>query len=406
VFDVFQGSSLFNIVLGMAASLLALSILIQILQEFYKFLFKSKSAAYKKVLYNLIGSQAAFLWKAPETADYRVRGPWDIFRRKPGGILQPLAKEQLAKALTRAAPYWVTRTLEQIQQEKAGSSGAAESTTWKAFLIRLGQAEKGTTGFGTAREIAILLKEFGHKWEKEDSRIGEISLSKTMDMAKLEQALRHRFLPQVEKAIRDFDLIDRNLEYTYKRRNMRQTFVLGLLVALVMSYPAQDIYQRAAALTNEETVALTEQVLDVYESRQAIDSSEAGNSASAERDIKQLNALLDLLNGRLGITGTETTQKVVAVSDSTDAPVDPASVTEETGPADWGTVEIPLLKKEFWKKKPLGWLSYILGCLATAVLLSFGAPFWNDIAKSVLNYKKSMARRPTPATADTEERAS
>ncbi len=390
MFVVFQGSSLLNIVLGLAASLLALSILIQILQEFYKFLFKSKSAAYKKVLLDLIGSQAAFLWEAPETADFRVRGPWDVFRRKPGGILQPLAKEQLGEALSRAAPHWVTRTLEQIELERTGGATKADATTWGAFLDRLGETGKGATGFGTAKEIAGLLKDFGHSLVPGESNLGTITTAQPPDLAKLEAAVRQKFLPQVDKVEKDFDLIDRNLQYTYKRRNMRQTFTLGLLVAFVMSFPVQDLYDQAAALTDEQAVAMTEQMLTIYESQKV---TNAADSVDLNKKLEELNSVLAFFTSRIAD----------AIPDTTRTPAD--SLGEKESQKKSETVEIAVLTSKFWKKGFLEWLSYILGCLMTAILLSFGAPFWNDVAKSVLNFKKSIAR-PTAQPAAAEAKGS
>ena len=40
----------------------------------------------------------------------------------------------------------------------------------------------------------------------------------------------------------------------------------------------------------------------------------------------------------------------------------------------------------------LGWLGemsyYLFGCVITAILICFGAPFWNDLAKSLLRIGK------------------
>ncbi len=375
---MFQDSSLFNVVLGMAASLLALSILIQIIQEFYKFLFKSKSAAYRKVLFDLIGSQASALFEAPETADYRVRGPWDMLRRGPAGILLPLAKEQLGEALERTAPNWVTRILEQIKLEKSGDASKPDLTTWNAFLKRLGDTEKGAIGYRTARELTDLLKDFGHECADGDNELGVITPKKPVDMAKLETAVRKKFLPHVEKATKDFDLLEKNLEFSYKRRNLRQTFVIGFLVAFVMGLPAQTIHEHAKALTEDQVTEIASKVVEIYETRQADTSQQdAGTEAAAQQAVEDA--------------------KEIAALATFKRPPDETAVAE--GEIQEDTTPLPIFTKIFWKKEGfVGWLFYILGCIATAILLSFGAPFWNDIAKSILNYKKSMVRPSGPAT--------
>ena len=367
----------------MVASLLALSILVQIVQEFYKYLFKSKSVAYRKVLFDLIGSQAGALWYAPETADFRVRGPWDFFRRKPGGILLPLGKEELGRALTRTAPAWVTRLMQQIEQEKAGRAEGGVSDSWKAFLMRLGDTDRGAVGYWIAGEIAGLLKEFGHTWEKQEDRIGEVTAPDTVDFAKLEVAARQKFLPHVEKAKSDFPLIERNMEYAYKRRSMRQTFLIALVVALLMNFPVQRIYDLATTLTDEQAVAMAEQATNIYAEQAELDSTSSGQDClRVERQVKTMDKLYKLLTRRLGVT------------DSTDSASTDSTATGQG--TQWGDIiQAPILTSAFWVKEPPKWPGYLLGCFITAVLLSFGAPFWNDIAKSVLNLKKSMASAPS-----------
>jgi hypothetical protein len=270
--------------------------------------------------------------------------------------------------------------MQQIEQEKAGKASGSNSPTWASFLKRLGDTDKGAVGYGTAREIVELLKDFGHAVEKQVDKVGEISAPDTLDIARLEVAARRKFLPHVEKAKADFPLIERNMEYAYRRRNMRQTFVIALVVALVMSYPVQRLYDSASALTDEQAVAMTQQALDIFEKEAELDStSTAADSLRVERKLKALNEMGNILLGRLGVT------------DSTDAGVTDSTGTERS--AD--LIQAPILTKAFWDKKPFEWLCYLLGCFITAVLLSFGAPFWNDVAKSVLNLKKSMASSAT-----------
>lgn len=244
------------------------------------------------------------------------------------------------------------------------------------------------------------MTEFGHSWKEGDDKIGEITPPQSVDMVKLELAARQRFLPHVDKASRDFSLIERNLEYTYKRRNMRQTFVIGLLIAFVMSFPIQHIYDRATALTDEQAVAMVDQVLAIYESQQAAEeAAEGGETQAAERDIKDMNALVDVLTRRLSTAALDEPKRTTDATDL-ESPADSATVAKDTERSDM--IPAPILTAAFWDKKPIEWLCYILGCILTAVLLSFGAPFWNDIAKSVLNYKKSMVRTPAQAAANSE----
>jgi hypothetical protein len=44
-----------------------------------------------------------------------------------------------------------------------------------------------------------------------------------------------------------------------------------------------------------------------------------------------------------------------------------------------------------------GVFAYVTGCFITALLLSFGAPFWNDLAKSLLRLQQSGSTNPSPS---------
>jgi hypothetical protein len=48
----------------------------------------------------------------------------------------------------------------------------------------------------------------------------------------------------------------------------------------------------------------------------------------------------------------------------------------------------------FWSK-----VLYVVGCLLTALLVSFGAPFWNDLVGTLLRFKQRSASSASPSPA-------
>ena len=117
------GSSLIQIVLGMVAMFLALSVGIQVLQEMWKYLFSTKAGVYSRVLGDWLGAWARELLESPALADLQVRGPFQVRRIKPTGKLLPLTREDLIDGLERTATLWRQRGLEALRLEVKVQAG-------------------------------------------------------------------------------------------------------------------------------------------------------------------------------------------------------------------------------------------------------------------------------------------
>jgi len=330
------GSPLLSTLLALAATFLALSIVVQIVQEFYKYITKSKSRAYENALMDFLGPWASQLFRPGVLFNLQARGPFQFKRLSPRGALLPMDRDDLMRALERTCSPWVKRATDAIQMEcqlqQDGSVGA--STNWKRFLGELGKVEKAEAGYWDAHEVAILLADWGHDWKKsaaadESGRIGDLIVADGgnetrnggFDASELRVAFRRRFMPHIDKAAADFPQFERNSSYAYQRRNLRQTFILAFLLALAFDLPFDKLYAKASVVTPETAVAMAEQAT-------------------------------------IGAFGLDYL-------------------------VNWSDVS------QIWNDGLFAVLRHLFSCLVTALLLSFGAPFWNDLTSSLLQFQRS-----------------
>jgi len=328
------GSPLLSTVLALAAAFLALSIVVQIVQEIYKYFTSSKSRAYANALKDFLGPWTNQLYRSGVLFDLQARGPFQFKRFSPRGALLPMERDDLLRALERTCPPWVKRASDAIEMEcRLQEAGPAKpSANWTHFLQDLGRVEKAETGYWDAYEVATLLAEWGHDWKKsaaadEAGRIGDLTVPvgengiEQVDAGRVRSALRRRFMSHVDKAGADFPQFERNLTYEYKRRNLRQTFFLAFALALLFDLPFDKIYAKANAATPENAVAMAVQATG-------------------------------------GAVGLEYLM-------------------------EWSDV------RAVWNDGLFAVLRHLFSCLITALLLSFGAPFWNDLTSSLLQFQRS-----------------
>jgi len=83
-------NSLLTTLLTMAATFLGLSIVVQVIQELYKYLRSSKGRAYQLALKDFLGPLATELMRPGVLPDVRVRGPFQLMRIRPKGMILPL----------------------------------------------------------------------------------------------------------------------------------------------------------------------------------------------------------------------------------------------------------------------------------------------------------------------------
>jgi hypothetical protein len=331
-------STLLSTLLALAVAFLAFSVAVQIFQELWKFLTSSKSRAYLLALEDYLGPWTNdFLRQCGESS---LRGPFQLFRFKPGKNILPMSREGIAAGLEKLAPAWVRRTLEAIRTEISfqGFSPQPPSPLWKSFCGDL------AGGGPAADDVREFLEEWGKKF----------------DARQMYTAFRRRFYRDTDAVLERFPSFEQNFEYAYKRRNLRQTFTIALLFAFFFNLPFDVIYRKASAVPPDEAASLAEKAISLYD-RSARDS--------------------------IGVF--ERTQLLADATQIVAGPLKPEFV-------DY-LVDLQALKN-LWARGIGTFLRYILGLLITALLVSFGAPFWNDLL-SVLTRVRPKAITPAEESA-------
>lgn len=351
--------------LGLASVLILLAVLVQIIQELYKFLTNSKSRAYMKALIDFIGPWAYQLIRSDLLPNLLARGPFQIRRLKPKGVLLPLDKQQLVSRLESTAPSWIQKTLKVLNQEVRHQEGIMKepTPTWQEFIQELGTVERGDIGYWNAFEVSQWLKTWGHGLDitKDSNEIGSIYPPSTFSANELLYSFRQKFLSHIQDAEDYFPQLENNFEYTYRRRNLRLTFTFALLISLLFNFSAERIYLKATMLSAEESVALAENSIRLYES---FETEEIIDSATMKQKVEKAKKILD--TSLESLSETENSQKYFVT---------------------WDDIKT-LSDKPIWAL-----IRYLFGCLITAILVSFGAPFWNDIAKSLLKIQQGRKQK-------------
>jgi hypothetical protein len=358
-------SPLFSVLLAMVATFLFLSLFVQLIQEIYKYLTSSKSRAYKNALIDFLGPYVNQLLKPGTIPDLEIRGPFQIFKRQPKGKLLPLNKADLVKAMERTAPELHQRTLEVIQLEIQLQEGQekAPSQNWIAFINELAGLEEGTSGYWIALEIRRFLEKPGHQFpKKEDGAKGSINFPTSIDATNLLISFRHQFLPHLRRVEELYPGFEKNFEYQYRRKNIRLTFTIGLILALLINVPFDEVYRRASLITTSEAISLADRALSLYAEFEAQPSS----------DPTQSN--LQVVPDTTAFNQLKIAQRAIGM------------VAERKGSVnyliDWSFI------KNLWQKGWIAILRFLFGCVITSLLITFGAPFWNDLLGTLTRFKK------------------
>jgi hypothetical protein len=364
-----SGTSVLTTMLGLAGTFLGLAILVQVIQEAWKYLQSTKSAAYERALFQFIGPWARQLTRAGVIADLQVDGPFQIWRRRPRGKLMPLEKPELVEAMERTAPSWVRRTLEALRVETEAAGGRTvpvrPTPALTTLVNELATAERGSPGFSTAVDIAAFLQ----SWEIEVTPgsgpdRGIVKLPSLVNAPALLAAFRDRFLAHVTQAERTFDQLASNFDYIYKRRNTLLTVAIAIAVTLFADLPVGRLYREAAAMSPEQAGALAESMTRLYDSLPT--GTPANDSVRAQAERVRAQAI-EVLNSKVGLD------------------IDPrlGSTKDQSwfkGIGNRLTVVGAHVKA--------GGALYLLECLVTALMISFGAPFWNDLAGTLLRLQR------------------
>jgi hypothetical protein len=346
-------TGLLSTIIAIGAAFLALSLLVQVIQELYKNLTSSRSRSYVNALTDFLGPHAQQLVQPGMIPDLQVRGPFQFLRRRPTGHLEPMDKDDLIVALERTAAPWIQRAITALRLEADLGKGQPGklSPSFRQFYKQLQGATPGSPGYSTALD----LREFFDTWQV---KAGDTDVE-PFDTSALLKALRLRFVPNVVRANESFTQLVKNFDHAYRRRNLRQTFTFGFLLAVIAQQPLGDIYRSAKAVPIDQAVAAAESARAIYAQQTPGDTATARSSAA-------LKAYADSLVGTL----------------------------HQVSPGPTLTGSLKTVGRRI--REP----AYLLGCLLTAVLISFGAPFWNDITGALLRlYKGRLTDEPKEAPA-------
>lgn len=339
---------LLSTLLSLAAAFLGLSLLVQVFQEVYKFLTSSKARSYEQALVDFLGPHALKLKRPGALPDLLTRGPFEFLRRRPTGRLQPMDQDTLVTALERTAAPWIQRAVTALRLEAQIQKGTAAepSPSFQQFVRELAGVSQGSPGYFTALELA----EFLGTWDPGTD---------PLDAAAMREAPRHRFLPSVVHTETNFSQLEKNVDYSYRRRNLRQTFMFGMLTAVIFQLPVDRLYRNAGSVPLEQAITAAERA-------QALYLAESARDTTVARDLSDLRQVAD---------------SIKAVLRSSRTPLDSVLVLGKIA------AEFRPLRKGLY---------YLIGCTLTSLLISFGAPFWNDLTGALLRYAKGPSTSAPP----------
>jgi hypothetical protein len=323
-------SSALALLLSLAATFLGLAAAVQIIQEFYKHLSRSEARAYRAVLLDFAGPWIEQLFQPGVMNDLQVRGPFQFLKIRPEGVLLPMGKDELLQAIERVAPVWVRRVLEQLQAEKDLQVSGQESVwspAWRQLEEELNCLDDKDPTFWDAERVRSFLK-----------------ASPYQTAETLLIAFRQRFLSDASRLEKFFPQFQRNLEYAYQRRNLRQTFTFAFLLALIFYLPFNELLSQASRPTLAQAVEYAGKRLE------AADAS----TATTPQDREELRRVVEEL-------------------------IRPPEEKPGTPFFDRARAKYLALVKS----GPLANVGFLLNCLLTAFLVSFGAPLWHNLTSAL-----------------------
>jgi hypothetical protein len=350
--DVTVGSILAPFV-AVAAMLLGISLLVQVLQELWKFSTSSKAIAFEKALDDFVGTWASAHLRQNTTM--AVRGPLQFRRVSKAGHVLPIAKGDLIAALEQASPAWyrlIDQALEFEAKLQQGSPGDP-SPQWTGLIDKL------RTELATARPAtqALEMHDFLKTWG--------IGPTGVFDAAKSRLALRRQFFAHLAPLENHYERLMQNYQYTYQRRNLRQTFTWALAIALLFNLPLGSIYRRAATLSLADALSLSERAQALHDEYVKLEAERPAGSA-ADTNLQALQAREQVLR--------KAADEALEISSGRSIDTDVRSLVASL-------------------QTNIRSASFLIGCLLTAILVSFGAPFWNDISAALYRVAKPAGAR-------------
>jgi hypothetical protein len=363
-------SPVISTLLALAIYFLGLSIVVQVFQELWKFLTRSQNRGYRLLLTDYLGPVADAIYAKLASTSKLVRGPLKWLKQTPAAMLARPDKTAVLEGLEALAPAWVKTTLSALNNEVARAAGGVavslkESEPWKKFLKDLSTI----TNDKEAVKIVDFLKNWGHSWTNTSQPAGgagpgDFTVDDPVQPAALLDAFRKEFLQNVEQAAQQFAKFETNYEYSNKRRNTRQTFIIAFMIAIACDLPFEALYKNARSLEPDQAAVMAETTLQVYGNYVRLDTAKLDTQLKRDSVKKIINTTVTNLRK----------QK----SESVDYLIDVGK------------------KLDSWKGEVFtSLLRYLLGCVITAFFVCFGAPFWNDLAAYLLAAKKNKAAAKT-----------
>lgn len=367
--------------LGFAAFILGLSVLVQIVQESFKYLSSSKDRAYSRLLSDFLGPWAMQLKQT--SFMLTVRGPFQFLRIRPQGVLLPMDRDQLEAALIKTAQPWVQKTYQLLTQEMNWQSGTEKkpSLAWCQFLEDLGKVEKGMLGYWNAYEIMQWLTQWGHTLKKDlknDRILGQIKAPPIFGAKELCNSFQERFLQHVSDAKTNFPQFDKNFDYAYRRKNLKQTIFIALVISLSFNFSAGRIWNRVQRMSAKEAASLAETYLTMSDKiTKEMEVKDSGKSqAEVMEKLEEVKTLL------------------------TDYAKELSSVDKKSEDVSFLQLiklnEVAAGASAFSWEWIVSWIKYIFLCLLTALLIGVGAPVWNDLVKFLLGLQQGKFKKPLP----------
>jgi hypothetical protein len=223
-----------------------------------------------------------------------------------------------------------------------------------------------------------------------------------VDAVRLRDAFRREFFPHVQLIERHYDQFLQNFGYQYRRRNLRHTFTIGFIVAAVLNLPFEQIYVRATALGPEQAIALAERAQRLYVDSAAVPAGP--EQAAVQQRLRMLaeQALAvahSAANVACGPRDAGLTTDDIAAAAAADA----AAHGRIAACENVASVDYALDPGAVWTSIADGRLTslrFLFGCLISAVLITFGAPFWNDVSSSLLRLARPRRDQQRTAAPD------
>ena len=213
--DLFAGSILAPYV-ALAAMLLGISLLVQVLQELWKFATSSKAVAFEKALDDFVGMWAAAHLR--QDTSMAVRGPLQFRRVSKAGHVLPTAKGDLVAALEQASPAW-HRLIDQALQFESLLQRGASALPSPQLLELLGSLKSEITSVRPTTQ-ALEMDDFLTTWG--------VGPTGVVDAEKVRVALRHRFFAHLAPIELHYDRLMQNFQVHVRAAQPASDVYLGV----------------------------------------------------------------------------------------------------------------------------------------------------------------------------------